>query len=211
MPDTDNESKLNDKEQIQQFYDNLVQSIDVIKTWAQKIPGWSDLCEEDQELLFQSACLELFVLRLAYRCNPSDDRLAFCNGVVLHKQQCAPGFGEWLSQVVNFAETMHNMDIDISAFACLSALVLITERHGLREPRKVADIQNKIIGSLRDHITYNPVAHNRHNYLSKLLLKIPDLRTLSKQGLQRLYYLKLEAAVPAPSIVERMFEPNLPY
>ncbi|XP_002735608.1 nuclear receptor subfamily 4 group A member 2-like [Saccoglossus kowalevskii] len=211
MPDTSSESKLDDKEQLQQFYDNLVQSIDVIKSWTQKIPGWSEICEEDQELLFQSACLELFVLRLAYRCSPSDDRLAFCNGVVLHKQQCARGFGEWLDQVVNFAETMHGMDVDISAFACLSALVLVTERHGLREPHKVADIQNKIIGSLRDHITYNPVAHNRHNYLSKLLLKIPDLRTLSKQGLQRLYYLKLEGAVPAPSIVERMFAPHLPY
>ncbi|XP_070570618.1 nuclear receptor subfamily 4 group A member 2-like isoform X2 [Ptychodera flava] len=213
MPDPSGsaESQLDDKEQVQQFYDNLVQSIDVIKCWAQKIPGWSDLCEEDQELLFQSACLELFVLRLAYRCNPSDDRLAFCNGVVLHKEQCARGFGEWLCQVENFAANVQSMDIDISAFACLSALVLITERHGLKETKKVSDLQTKIIGSLRDHITYNPVAHNRPNYLSKLLLKIPDLRTLSKQGLQRLYYLKLEGAIPAPPIVEKMFEPSLPY
>ncbi|XP_077997572.1 uncharacterized protein LOC144450746 isoform X2 [Glandiceps talaboti] len=213
LPDTSGsvESKLNDEEQVQQFYDNLLQSIDVIKSWAQKIPGWSDLCEEDQELLFQSACIELFVLRLAYRCNPGDERLAFCNGVVLHKQQCSRGFGEWLEQVVKFSAHIQSMDIDISSFSCLAALVLVTERHGLKDTKKVADIQSKVISSLRDHITYNPVAHNRHNYLSKLLLKIPDLRTLSKQGLQRLYYLKLENVVAAPPLVEKMFEPHLPY
>ena len=52
---------------INQFYDIILSSIDVIKMWAEKIPGLSDLCKEDQDLLFNSATLELFILRLAYR------------------------------------------------------------------------------------------------------------------------------------------------
>jgi hypothetical protein len=35
--------------------------------WAEKIPGFSELCKEDQDLLIQSACLEIFVIRFAYR------------------------------------------------------------------------------------------------------------------------------------------------
>lgn len=42
-------------------------SIEVIRGFADKIPGFADLDKMDQDLLFQSACLELFVLRLAYR------------------------------------------------------------------------------------------------------------------------------------------------
>lgn len=61
------EPVITEAEKIMQFYTLLTTSIDVIKLFVEKIPGFSDLCPEDQELLFQSACLELFVLRLAYR------------------------------------------------------------------------------------------------------------------------------------------------
>jgi Ligand-binding domain of nuclear hormone receptor len=55
-------------EKVRQFYSLLTTSVDVIRSFADKIPGFTDLKKEDQELLFQSASLELFVLRLAYRC-----------------------------------------------------------------------------------------------------------------------------------------------
>ena len=54
-------------EKIQQFYSLLTASIEVIRHFAVKIPGYHELAKEDQDLLFQSASLELFVLRLAFR------------------------------------------------------------------------------------------------------------------------------------------------
>lgn len=54
-------------EQVRQFFALLASCIDIIKAWAEKIPGFCDLCPEDQDLLFQSACLELLVIRLAFR------------------------------------------------------------------------------------------------------------------------------------------------
>jgi len=64
---TPNEPLLSEAEKIQQFYSLLTTSVDVIRTFADKIPGFLDLNRDDQELLFQSASLELFVLRLAQR------------------------------------------------------------------------------------------------------------------------------------------------
>lgn len=64
---TPNEPLLSEAEKIQQFYSLLTTSVDVIRTFADKIPGFLDLNRDDQELLFQSASLELFVLRLAHR------------------------------------------------------------------------------------------------------------------------------------------------
>jgi len=52
---------------IKQFYDLLTVSMEVIKKWAKDIPGFSDFCLEDQELLLESAFVELFILRLAFR------------------------------------------------------------------------------------------------------------------------------------------------
>lgn len=168
-----------DTEHIQQFYDLLTGSMEIIRSWAEKIPGYTDLPKEDQDLLFESAFLELFVLRLAYRyiynpnitqtpfpipcpidhqlsqfyclcarylfkkiqfltakaiscvivnsrSNPVDGKLIFCNGVVLHRLQCVRGFGEWIDSIIDFSSNLHSMSIDISAFACISALAMVT-------------------------------------------------------------------------------------
>uniref|UniRef100_A0A673A3B9 Nuclear receptor subfamily 4 group A member 2 n=1 Tax=Sphaeramia orbicularis TaxID=375764 RepID=A0A673A3B9_9TELE len=56
-----------DAQHVRQFYDLLTRSMEVIRGWAQKIPGFTSLPKHDQDLLFYSAFLELFVLRLAYR------------------------------------------------------------------------------------------------------------------------------------------------
>lgn len=49
------------------FYELLSRSMEVIRSWSLNIPGFKHLLRHDQELLFCSAFLELFVLRLAYR------------------------------------------------------------------------------------------------------------------------------------------------
>ncbi|PSN48034.1 putative nuclear hormone receptor HR38 [Blattella germanica] len=208
---TPNEPLMSEAEKIQQFYNLLTTSVDVIRTFADKIPGFAELNRDDQDLLFQSASLELFVLRLAHRTRPDDTKLTFCNGVVLDKQQCQRSFGDWLHAIFDFCHSLHTMDIDISAFACLCALTLVTERHGLKEPHKVEQLQMKIIGSLRDHVTYNAEAQRKAHYFSRLLGKLPELRSLSVQGLQRIFYLKLEDLVPAPPLIENMFVASLPF
>ncbi|XP_028142330.1 probable nuclear hormone receptor HR38 isoform X1 [Diabrotica virgifera virgifera] len=202
---------VSEAEKIQQFYTLLTTSVDVIRHFADKIPGFQDIRLEDRELLFQSASLELFVLRLAYRTHPNDSKLTFCNGVVLDMQQCHRSFGDWLNSIMEFCAGLNGMEIDISAFACLCALTLITERHGLKDPHKVEQLQMKIISSLRDHVTYNAEAQRKSHYFSRLLGKLPELRSLSVQGLQRIFYLKLEDLVPAPPLIEKMFVASLPF
>ncbi|XP_038108482.1 nuclear receptor subfamily 4 group A member 2 isoform X2 [Culex quinquefasciatus] len=206
-----NEPIISEAEKVQQFYNLLTTSVDVIKQFADKLPGFSDLSPDDQELLFQSASLELFVLRLSYRARIDDTKMTFCNGVVLHKLQCQRSFGDWLNAILEFSKSLHSMEIDISAFACLCALTLVTERYGLREPKRVEQLQMKIISSLRDHVTYNSEAQRKPHYFNRLLGKLPELRSLSVQGLQRIFYLKLEDLVPAPPLIENMFLASLPF
>ncbi|XP_026329900.1 probable nuclear hormone receptor HR38 isoform X2 [Hyposmocoma kahamanoa] len=205
------EPPVSDSEVIQQFYSLLTTSIDMIKLFAEKVPGYSELCPEDREQLFASARLELFVLRLAYRTRPEDSKLTFCNGLVLDKRQCQRSFGDWLHAVLDFSNTLHSMDIDISTFACLCALTIITERHGLKEPHRVEQLQMKIIGCLRAHMPGGNASAGVAPHFSRVLGALPELRSLSVQGLQRIFYLKLEDLVPAPPLIENMFRASLPF
>ena len=88
---------------------------------------------------------------------------------------------------------------------------LVSDRHGLSDPKAVENLQNKIINSLRDHVTYNADAQRKPHYFSRILDKLPQLRSLSVQGLQRIFYLKLEDLVPAPPLIERMFASSIPF
>ncbi|XP_068997516.1 nuclear receptor subfamily 4immunitygroup A member 1 isoform X1 [Embiotoca jacksoni] len=200
-----------DASDIKQFYDLLTASMEVIKKWTASIPGFSEFSSDDQELLLESAFVELFILRLAYRSNPKMDKLIFCNGAVLHKMQCVRGFGDWIDSILEFSQSLHRMKLDVSSFSCLTALVVITDRHGLKEPKRVEDLQNQLITCLKDHISGCGSESLRPNYLSKLLGKLPELRTLCTQGLQRIFYLKLEDLVPPPPIVEKIFMDTLPF
>lgn len=56
-----------DAEQIQLFYRLLTISMETTRCWADRLPGFPELQRDDQNLLIDSAFLELFVLRLAYR------------------------------------------------------------------------------------------------------------------------------------------------
>lgn len=73
------------------------------------------------------------------------------------------------------------------------------------------ELQNKIVNCLKDQVAFNGAALNRPNYLSKLLGKLPELRTLCTQGLQRIFYLKLEDLVPPPAIIDKLFLDTLPF
>lgn len=72
-------------------------------------------------------------------------------------------------------------------------------------------LQSKVINSLKDHVTYNPDAQKKQQYFSRILDRLPALRSLSVQGLQRIFYLKLEDVAPAPPIIERMFASSIPF
>merc|ERR1719323_1609098 len=110
----------NEAAKITQFYNLMTSSIDVIRTFCDRIPGISDLSSKDRDLLFQSACLELFTLRLAYRTQPESLKFIFCNGLALHRNQARATFGDWLNGIIEFSRSLHSMELDVSSFACLA-------------------------------------------------------------------------------------------
>ncbi|XP_004457546.1 nuclear receptor subfamily 4 group A member 3 [Dasypus novemcinctus] len=205
---TDQAAAGTDAEHVQQFYNLLTASIDVSRSWAEKIPGFTDLPKEDQTLLVESAFLELFVLRLSIRSNTAEDKFVFCSGLVLHRLQCLRGFGEWLDSIKDFSLKLQSLNLDIQALACLSALSMMTERHGLKEPKRVEELCNKITSSLKDHQSKGQALEPTE---SKVLGALGELRKICTLGLQRIFYLKLEDLVSPPSVIDKLFLDTLPF
>jgi len=74
----------------------------------------------------------------------------------------------------------------------------------------------RLIDTLRDHCTYNCDAQKKLLFFPRILGTIPELRTLSKEGLQRLNYFKVapegEMAEPPPPTIQTLFLGNhLPF
>ncbi|XP_060922923.1 nuclear receptor subfamily 4 group A member 2-like [Limanda limanda] len=197
---------------VRQFYALLTTSMEVIRGWAQKVPGFTALPKHDQDLLFYSAFLELFVLRLSYRSSPEEGKLIFCDGSVWHRLQCLRGFGEWIDSIVEFSSNLQRMNLDVSTFSCICSLALVTERHGLKEPKRVEELQSNVVKCLKDGgLCTDGASDSWSNHLSRLLQKLPELRTLCIQGLQRIFYLKLEDLVPPPAVIDKLFLDTLPF
>lgn len=78
-----------------------------------------------------------------------------------------------------------------------------TERRGLTEPQRVAELQNAIVRCVKDG--------DWPDRLSRLLDKLREVRTLCVQGLQRIFYLKLEDLVPPPATIDKLFLDTLPF
>lgn len=73
------------------------------------------------------------------------------------------------------------------------------------------DLQNQLIACLKDHVSGRASNAFPPNFLSRLLGKLPELRTLCTQGLQRIFYLKLENLVAPPPLVDRIFMETFPF
>lgn len=121
----------------------------------------------------------------------------------------APGEGGWVARS-KWGEAGSGV-----GGACSSDMWLTPppppDRHGLQEPRRVEELQNRIASCLKEHVSAVAGEPQPASCLSRLLGKLPELRTLCTQGLQRIFYLKLEDLVPPPPIVDKIFMDTLPF
>ncbi len=93
-------------------------------------------------------------------------------------------------------------------YVCLS-----TEQvPGLKDTKRVEELQNKVICCLRDHLGCGPSPSSSKAVppLNRILGLRAELRSQRTQGLQRIFYLKLEDLVPPPPLIDRFLD-TLPY
>ena len=86
---------------------------------------------------------------------------------------------------------------------------------GLKDRKRVEELQNKVLCSLRDHLGFGSSAAGASAgkaspSLNRVVGVRAELRIQRTQGLQRIFYLKLEDLVPPPQAIDRFLD-TLPY
>ncbi|TNN31555.1 Nuclear receptor subfamily 4 group A member 2 [Liparis tanakae] len=207
----------------------------------------------------------------------SEDKLVFCNGLVLHRFQCLPlqphphSLGEHLTLCLIDQPTVeHSPGMASAPFsvalchlgkahralprqsrqshqaidrfrvapaerqssipprepACIEKEGIGKERGagvcersescqqvpGLKDSKRVEELQNRMICCLRDHLGCSPASSSSKAALplSRILGLRAELRSQRTQGLQRIFYLKLEDLVQPPPLIDRFLD-TLPY
>lgn len=75
----------------------------------------------------------------------------------------------------------------------------MADRHGLAEAKRVDDLQNRVLDALRDHCTYS--AAGQRLLFARAIGLLPQLRTVSRLGVDRLRALKNHGPADQPPAI----------
>ncbi|KAI0240713.1 Retinoic acid receptor alpha [Lamellibrachia satsuma] len=177
-----------------------------IVEFSKQVPGFSTLTTSDQITLLKGSCLEILVLRLSSRYSCDDDTLTFSSGLTLTRHQFeVGGFGTLTDTIFQFAASLHQLDVDTTEYALLSAISLISgDRSGLEQPLVVEKLQEPLLEALKHYVRQRRMGSP--HVFAKLLMKLTDLRSISIKGAERVLHLKHDMTSELPPLIVEMFD-----
>ncbi|XP_064598277.1 peroxisome proliferator-activated receptor delta-like [Liolophura sinensis] len=183
-------------EVFKRFQQMLIPSIEATAKFGKKIPGFADLCMNDQILLLKHAGFEIGIVMLHSHLDQHGLLLhAPCKGGQVLLLRAAISSSQearlLLETPLNVVDKLIQMELLTREIALFCAILLITtDREGLQNPSKVEDIQSQLVDALRLELKRN---HTKKPLLfGKLLLLIPDLRQIAHEFAQNVHQKKFD-------------------
>lgn len=153
-----------------------------IVRWARNLAQFTSISTDDQILLLQNCWSDLLLLECCYRSKekPTEIRLAQGNTVSVDVANSL-GMGSVVSMVVELAEQLNRLKVDLYEFVGLKVLVLITpDVKGLKNPEKTRDHQEKLCEALDMYTSSHYPQHP--NKFGEMILTLPTLSRISIKG-----------------------------
>ncbi|KAG7274578.1 hypothetical protein CRUP_022091 [Coryphaenoides rupestris] len=162
--------------------------------FAKKIPGFRDLSQHDQVSLLKAGTFEVLVVRFASLFDVKDRTVTFLGGRKYSVEVLrAMGAGDLLTSMFDFTEKLTNLGLSEEEMSLFTAVVLVSaDRYGIENVNSVAALQETLIRALRSLITKNH-APNEAAVFTRLLLKLPDVRTLNNMHSEQLLAFKVHS------------------
>ncbi|XP_052822688.1 orphan steroid hormone receptor 2 isoform X2 [Octopus bimaculoides] len=176
--------------------------------WVRSIPAFQLLNADTQMLLVRSCWCEMFVLGLA-QCSQAM-YLSTILGAILNHLQSPLSFDknnseraklvtEHIIKLQSYVHTMENLQVNNTEYAYLKAMTLFCPDNTCKGSKQVERFQEKAHIELRHHIQeLHPQNQNR---LSKLLLRLPPLRSVNPSIMEELFFSGLTGSVQIDSII----------
>ncbi|KAL2080579.1 hypothetical protein ACEWY4_024372 [Coilia grayii] len=159
--------------------------------FAKRIPGFQDLSQHDQVSLLKAGTFEVLVVRFVSLFDVKERTVTFLSGKKYNVEALrSMGAGDLLNSMFDFSEKLLALNLSEEEMSLFTAVVLVSaDRSGLENVNSVEALQETLIRALRSLITKNHP--NEATIFTKLLLKLPDLRSLNNMHSEQLLAFKV--------------------
>lgn len=160
--------------------------------FAKSIPGFQTLSQHDQVMLLKSGTFQVLMVRFCSLFDPKERTVSFLNGQTYPLFSLrALGMGTLLDAMFDFSEKLGSMGLEPDEMALFMAVVLVSaDRSGIVDTAAVEQLQENLIKALRSLITRR--RPDDSTLFPKLLLRLPDLRTLNNQHSDKLLAFRID-------------------
>ncbi|XP_044068133.1 nuclear receptor subfamily 1, group D, member 4a isoform X2 [Siniperca chuatsi] len=160
--------------------------------FAKGIPGFQELSQHDQVMLLKSGTFQVLMVRFCTLFNAEDRTVTFLNGQTYPLSTLRVlGMGSLLDAMFDFSEKLGSLGLEPDEMALFMAVVLVSaDRSGISDMRAVEQLQEGLIRALRSLITRR--RPDDTTLFPKLLLCLPDLRTLNNLHSDKLLAFRID-------------------
>ncbi|XP_038832571.1 nuclear receptor subfamily 1 group D member 2-like isoform X2 [Salvelinus namaycush] len=177
----------------EEFSLSFIPAVREVVGFAKRIPGFRDLPEYDQVSLLKNGTFEVLMVRFASLFDVSERTVTFltgkCYSLELLRSLRA---GELLTSMCDFSEKLAALQLDKDEMSLFIAVVLVSaDRSGIQDLKSVEALQDTLIRALRSLIMKNHAKET--TTFTKLLLKLPELRSLNNIHSEELLAFKVHS------------------
>ncbi|XP_035245405.1 nuclear receptor subfamily 1 group D member 1-like [Anguilla anguilla] len=160
--------------------------------FAKNIPGFQNLSQQDQVMLLKAGTFQVLMVRFCSLFNPKERTVTFLNGQTYPLSALrALGMGSLLDAMFDFSEKLAALGLEADEMALFMAVVLVSaDRTGIVDVGAVEQLQEGLIRALRSLITRR--RPDDSTLFPKLLLRLPDLRTLNNLHSDKLLAFRID-------------------
>ncbi|XP_048856289.1 nuclear receptor subfamily 1 group D member 1-like [Brienomyrus brachyistius] len=160
--------------------------------FAKSIPGFQGLSQHDQVMLLKAGTFQVLMVRFCSLFNPKERTVTFLNGQTYPLTALrAMGMGSLLDAMFDFSEKVGALGLEADEMALFMAVVLVSaDPSGLVNTGAVEQLQECLIRALRSLITRRRPEDS--TLFPKLLLRLPDLRTLNAMHSDKLLAFRID-------------------
>ncbi|XP_006005300.1 nuclear receptor subfamily 1 group D member 2b isoform X1 [Latimeria chalumnae] len=170
----------------EEFSMSFTPAVREVVEFAKRIPGFRDLSQQDQVNLLKAGTFEVLMVRFASLFDAKERTVTFLSGKKYSVDALRlMGAGDLLNSMFEFSEKLNALQLSEEEMSLFTAVVLVSaDRSGIENVNSVEALQETLIRALRTLIMKNHP--NEISTFTKLLLKLPDLRSLNNMHSEEL-------------------------
>ncbi|XP_075443065.1 nuclear receptor subfamily 1 group D member 2 isoform X2 [Ascaphus truei] len=175
----------------EEFSMSFTPAVKEVVEFAKRIPGFKDLSQHDQVNLLKAGTFEVLMVQFASLFDTKERTVTFLSGKKYSVDELrSMGAGDLLNPVFEFSDKLHALQLSEEEMSLFTAVVLVSaDRSGIENVNSVQALQETLIRALRTLIMKNH--RNEASIFTKLLLKLPDLRSLNNMHSEELLAFKI--------------------